>query len=74
MVSRRSFMAGVSAACLASWERLHAAIGGLGRLAGGPSNSGASETRIGNFFYKAPNGIAFIWEDAAGFGINPGAG
>ena len=28
MVSRRSFMAGVSAACLAFWHRLYAAIAG----------------------------------------------
>ena len=28
--------------------------------------------RIGNFYYQAPNGIAFIKDDAAAFVINPG--
>jgi Glycosyl hydrolase family 63 C-terminal domain len=71
MVSRRSFMAGVSAVGLASWQRLNAAIGGFGRLAARAENS-ANVTLIGNFYYKAPNGIAFIRGDAAAFVINPG--
>lgn len=72
MVSRRSFMAGISAACLASWQRLHAAIGGFERTAAARSENHANATRIGNFYYKAPNGVAFIWGDAAAFVINPG--
>ena len=76
MVSRRSFLAGVSAACLASWQRLNAAIGGLGKLTVGRSQSAApapaTSTRIGNFYYQAPNGLAFIQDDAAAFVINPG--
>lgn len=72
MLTRRSFMAGVSAACLASWQRLNAALGGAGKLAAGRSEAGASATRIGNFYYRAPNGIAFIRDDAAAFVINPG--
>lgn len=72
MLSRRSFMAGVSAACLASWRRLNAAIGGVGKLAVGRPETGANAIRIGNFYYQAPNGIAFIQDDAAAFVINPG--
>ncbi|HEY5255929.1 MAG TPA: trehalase family glycosidase [Acidobacteriaceae bacterium] len=72
MVSRRSFMAGISAACLASWWRLHAMIGGFEVIAPAQSETSASATRIGNFYYMAPNGIAFIWENAAGFVMNPG--
>jgi len=65
-------MAGVSAACLASWQRLHAALGGAGTMVAGRSEAGASATRIGNFYYRAPNGIAIIRDDAAAFVINPG--
>lgn len=32
----------------------------------------ASKVRIGNFYYNAPNGIAFIKDDAAAFVIDPG--
>jgi hypothetical protein len=31
-----------------------------------------SSTHIGNFYYQAPNGIAFIKDDAAAFVIDPG--
>ncbi len=72
MISRRIFMAGISATCLASWQRLHAAFGELGRFAATREDNGAGAARIGNFYYKAPNGIAFIWQNAAGFVINPG--
>ncbi|MGB6933311.1 MAG: trehalase family glycosidase [Acidobacteriaceae bacterium] len=72
MVSRRSFIAGLSAACLTSWQRLHAAMGGFGKLAASGAEAGAGAARIGNFYYTAPNGIAFSWENAAGFVLNPG--
>ena len=71
MVSRRSFMAGLSAACLTSWQRLQAAICGFGGIAATRQENGASPARIGNFYYTAPNGIAFIWENAAAFVLNP---
>lgn len=31
----------------------------------------AADVQIGNFFYSAPNGIAFIWADKAAFVIDP---
>ena len=34
----------------------------------------SSDVRIGNFYYSAPNGIAFIKADAAAFVINPDLG
>ena len=34
--------------------------------------SSSDSTRIGNFYYLAPSGIAFIKNDAAAFVINPG--
>src|SRR5690348_11138227 len=36
------------------------------------SVNAASSVRIGNFYYNAPNGIAFIKDDAAAFVIDPG--
>jgi glycogen debranching enzyme len=72
MVSRRSFIAGVSAACAVSWQHLQAALGGFGKWTTEPPRSDANVTRIGNFYYSAPNGIAFIRDDAAAFIINPG--
>src|SRR5580698_9307202 len=72
MVSRRSFMAGVPAAYLGSRHALGAPLAGaVGFLAGDPAPL-PSSTRIGNFYYLAPNGIAFIKDDAAAFVINPG--
>jgi len=65
-------MAGISAAYLASWQRLHATTGGFERLVPTRSEADASAIRVGNFYYKAPNGIAFIWENAAAFVLNPG--
>ena len=47
-------------------------IGGFEVIAPAQSENDASATRIGNFYYMAPNGIAFIWENAAAFVINPG--
>lgn len=38
-------------------------------MAAGEANRGV---RIGNFYYLAPNGIAFIRDDTAAFVINPG--
>ncbi|MGH9615318.1 MAG: amylo-alpha-1,6-glucosidase [Acidobacteriaceae bacterium] len=76
MLSRRSFMATVTAACLGSWHRLNAAIGGPAKFMPERRTASISErrpsTRIGNFYYQAPNGIAFIKDDAAAFVINPG--
>ena len=37
-----------------------------------PAPSTFAATQIGNFHYKAQNGIAFIKDDSAGFVINPG--
>lgn len=57
MMSRRSFMAGISAACLASWQRLHATIGGPGEVVVGRPESAAAvpatSARIGNFYNRA---------------------
>jgi glycogen debranching enzyme len=36
------------------------------------SVTAAASVRIGNFYYNAPNGIAFIKDDAAAFVIDPG--
>ena len=51
---------------------MDAAIGAVVRPAAGPAESGVIATRIGNFYYQAPNGIAFIKDDAAAFVMNPG--
>lgn len=72
MVSRRSFLAGMSIAYLSWCRRLHALVGGMSGSLTGDSASSPTSTRIGNFYYLAPNGIAFIKDDAAAFVINPG--
>ncbi len=76
MISRRGFMGGAAAVYLTSWQRLNAAIGWPGKLAIGRSQAdgtaSTTSTRIGNFYFQAPNGIAFIQDDAAAFVINPG--
>jgi hypothetical protein len=36
--------------------------------------AGQSRTLIGNLYYSAPNGIAFIWQDEAAFVISPDLG
>jgi len=65
-------MTALSAASLGSWQRLNAGILGVGELPAGNGEPSATATRIGNFHYRAPNGIAFIRDDAAAFVINPG--
>jgi len=72
MVSRRSFMAGLSAAYLPLWQRLGAPIIPAVDILAGIFKPSAVSTRIGNFYYRAPNGIAFIKDDEAAFAINPG--
>lgn len=50
-----------------------AAAGLLNVLSAISANAdGAGSIHIGNFYYQAPNGIAFIQDDAAAFVINPG--
>ncbi len=75
MISRRRFLRG-TAAYATSWQWLHEAMDRFAGLAIGRSKSGeggsATSTRIGNFYFQAPNGIAFIRDDAAAFVINPG--
>ena len=68
MVSRRRFLAGMPAAYLGVREAV--GLPAAGFLAAPAAAAGA--TRIGNFYYLAPNGIAFIKDDAAGFVMNPG--
>ena len=70
MLSRRDFVAAMPAAYLGFYHKANSVIGApikpqavLGE---------GSATRIGNYYYKAPNGIAFIKDDAAAFVINPG--
>lgn len=72
MTSRRDFMAGILATYLASWRWLNAALGLPGTSSGEAPDSSVAATRIGNFYYLAPNGIAFIKDDAVAFVINPG--
>jgi hypothetical protein len=49
------------------------AVGWLGVLSAFSVRADSvSPTHIGNFYYQAPNGIAFIKDDAAAFVINPG--
>lgn len=76
MTSRRGFMGGAAALTLGSWRGLNAATGGLFEFTPGNPEEIASasptSTRIGNFHFQAPNGIAFIQDDAAAFVINPG--
>ena len=72
MISRRAFMAGASAAYLCSRKRLYAMTGVPTNVLDGSTEHIVSSTHIGNFYYQAPNGIAFIKDDAAGFVINPG--
>jgi glycogen debranching enzyme len=72
MLSRRSFIAGVSAAYFGSRRKMNAVFGAVVKSAAEPVESRAKETRIGNFYYQAPNGIAFIKDDEAAFVINPG--
>ncbi len=72
MVSRRTFMAGVPAAYLGSRRVLGAPLAGAVDFLADSFVPSQNSTRIGNFYYLAPNGIAFIKEDAAAFVINPG--
>jgi len=72
VVSRRSFLAGLSIAYLGCCRRLNALIGGMGGPVTGSPASSSTSTRIGNVYYLAPNGIAFIKDDEAAFIINPG--
>ena len=75
MTSRRSFMGGAAALALGCWQRRSVAItGSLDFMPGIESTASASatSTRIGNFYFQAPNGIAFVQDDAAAFVINPG--
>lgn len=69
MISRRVFMTGASAAYLCSGKQIFAKTG---TSFDGSNEEIASSIRIGNFYYRAPNGIAFIWKDAAAFVIDPG--
>ncbi|HEX4021970.1 MAG TPA: trehalase family glycosidase [Acidobacteriaceae bacterium] len=72
MISRRVFMTGASAAYLCSTKLLSATTGVSTSFLDGSAQHVVTSTRIGNFYYLAPNGIAFIKDDAAGFVINPG--
>ncbi|MGC8550923.1 MAG: amylo-alpha-1,6-glucosidase [Acidobacteriaceae bacterium] len=76
MISRRGFMGGMTAMTLASWNRLNAAVSALPESMSAEAHSMArnekSSVKIGNFFYTAPNGVAFIYEDSAAFVMNPG--
>lgn len=72
MISRRVFVTGASAACLCSRKPMFAMAGVPANSFDGSTQDAAPSTRIGNFYYQAPNGIAFIWKDAAAFVINPG--
>ena len=72
MLSRRGFIAGIPAAYFGSWRNINAAIGAVVKAATKSDENSPSGIRIGNFYYKAPNGIAFIKDDAAAFVINPG--
>lgn len=65
-------MAGIPAAYLGSRPAIQAAAGAWGESPRQPAADCAHATRIGNFYYQAPNGIAFIQEDAAAFVIDPG--
>jgi hypothetical protein len=65
-------MTGASAAYLCVTERLYATTRIATKFLVGSAEYVASSTRIGNFYYQAPNGIAFIQDDAAAFVINPG--
>jgi len=49
-----------------------AAAGAHAVTVDGSTEAIVSSVRIGNFYYRAPNGIAFIKDDIAGFVINPG--
>jgi hypothetical protein len=53
-----------------------ATLGACGRdkasTASSPNTLAPPSIRIGNFFYNAPNGIAFIKDDGAAFVIDPG--
>ena len=72
MISRRVFMAGASAAYLCAGKKIFAKTGRMAGSFDEGSEERGSSIRIGNFYYRAPNGIAFIWKDAAAFVINPG--
>lgn len=76
VISRRSFVSGLAAASGLAANPLNAASSrtaeGTGRRDQQRATSGDADIRIGNFYYDAPNGIAFIQEDAAAFVINPG--
>ena len=72
MIARRDFLIGVSAACLCSRSRLRATTAASTGSWDGSAQDIVSSTRIGNFHYRAPNGIAFIRDDAAAFVIDPG--
>ena len=71
MISRRVFMTGASAAYLCAGKNMLAKNGILTGSFDESSNESNSSIRIGNFYYRAPNGIAFIWKDAAAFVIDP---
>lgn len=51
---------------------MNAVVSALVKFPVESSEDRAAATRIGNFYFKAPNGIAFIKDDAAAFVINPG--
>lgn len=72
MISRREFLVGASATSLYCAKRLDAMTGIPIPASEGSTAHTVSSTRIGNFYYEAPNGIAFIKDNAAGFVINPG--
>ncbi len=78
MISRRGFMGGAAAACLSGSRTLFASNGsGTNKVSlnsSAPTDVSAPSvtTRIGNFYFRAPNGISFIKDDAAAFVINPG--
>ncbi len=57
---------------LGSRQNLSAAIGVAAKSPVSSDEGTKTAIRIGNFYYKAPNGIAFIKEDAAAFVIDPG--
>lgn len=72
MISRRMFMAGASAAYLCATKGSYATTGVATKALVGIAKHLTPSIRIGNFYYQAPNGIAFIQDDAAAFVINPG--